>query len=352
MGLFSRKRYSIRISKNVRINFNKSGPKLNIRTPSLFSLGKSSGRKRTRTYHSSAYSKKLAILMREQQKLDQLAQNRLTVEKYENYIDIIRHVHKECDETVDWDAIHNEPIPFDPHGPGPREQKAQKKLDDYTPSWWDKLFGLEKSKKLQLTTEVNNAKAEDNNDMAAWQMRHNLAQRILDGDIEAFCEVIESSNPFEDLTEYGSDFEFSTDDPRYLEVEFKVKSKTVIPENSQSLTSTGKLSTKKLSKTAYYDYTQDYVCSCSIRLARELFALLPVSTIIVHAIDDIINSANGQLEEQVILSVAFTRNKFKTINFDYIDASDCVESFQHNMKFKKTAGFMPISRLDASQYSK
>ena len=163
--------------------------------------------------------------------------------------------------------------------------------------------------------------------------------------MEDYYDVIQEANPFEDLLEYGSGFEFGTDDPKLMEIEFQVKSDAVVPKNSRSLTKTGKLAEKPLTKTAYYDITQDYVCSCAIRLAREIFALLPVETVIVHAEDRILNTATGKDEIRTILSVRFQREGFSDINFDRIDPSDFLETFEHHMKFRKTAGFEPVTRL-------
>lgn len=163
--------------------------------------------------------------------------------------------------------------------------------------------------------------------------------------MEDYCDVIQEANPFEDLLEYGSGFEFGTDNPKLMEIEFQVRSDTVVPKNSRALTKTGKLTEKPLTKTAYYDITQDYVCSCAIRLAREIFALLPVETVIVHADDQVLNTATGKDEILTILSVKFQRKGFDHINFDRIDPSDFLETFEHRMKFKKTAGFEPVKRL-------
>ena len=87
------------------------------------------------------------------------------------------------------------------------------------------------------------------------------------------------------------------------------------------------------------------MCSCAIRLARELFAILPVTNVIVHAVDNIVNSTTGNQEDCTVLSVRFVKDKFDGINFDRIDASDFVECFEHNMKFMKTTGFKQIKRI-------
>ncbi len=164
-------------------------------------------------------------------------------------------------------------------------------------------------------------------------------------DIDAYFAAIQTANPFGELLEYGCDFEFGTEDPSVIEVEFQAMIGEIVPIEEVTLTKTGKLSKKELSKTAYYDLAQDYVCSCTLRIARELFALLPVDTVCVHVTDLRINSANGQEETCTILSVRFDRENFDRIRFEYIDPSDCVCSFPHQMKFGKTTGFHEVERV-------
>ena len=328
-------RYSINTRGRSRVS---AGP---------FSFSSSSKKRRSRSYNSSAYAKQAKIKKQlEKQKLEELQKNQLLVEQYETHIDMIKTVHKECDEPINWENIMNEPEPFPKGMPGPKEQAAQKEFSSFTPRFYEKWIpsmGDKRNNKLKESITV--AQQEDQDDYITWKESVEFAKRILSGDIESYYEAIQEANPFEDLTELGSGFEFGTDDPQVLEIEFAVKSETVVPKTSKSLTKTGKISEKALTKTAYYDITQDYVCSCSIRLAREIFGLLPVNMVIVHAVDSILNTSNGHLEPKTILSVAFTRKGFQNINFDNIDASDFTETFQYQMNFKKTAGFSPVNRL-------
>ncbi|WP_052343578.1 hypothetical protein [Bacillus massiliigorillae] len=113
-----------------------------------------------------------------------------------------------------------------------------------------------------------------------------IADKVLNGDIDTYFGVIEEMNPLGDLSEFGSGFEFSTDDASYLEVEFDAHSDKVIPTEEKKLTQTGKLSVKQMTKTKYFDLQQDYICSCTIRIARDLFALLPLQTVVVHAYEE------------------------------------------------------------------
>ena len=173
-----------------------------------------------------------------------------------------------------------------------------------------------------------------------------LAKKILAGDTDAYLEAVEQKRPFDDLLEYGSGFEVGTDDPSMLEVEFAVKSEDVIPELEYVLDAKGNLKEKELSKSAYYELVQDYVCSSILRVARDSFALLPVDRVVVHATDSMLNTATGMDEEMTIVSVVLERDRFENMNFEKIDPSDAVEACVHRMNFKKTKGFEAVDRIE------
>ena len=172
-----------------------------------------------------------------------------------------------------------------------------------------------------------------------------LQERVLQGDIDAYYEVIEQAQPFDELVDFGSEFEIGTEDPACIVAEFNIKEEDVIPDTMVTLTSTGKVSEKQMTKTAYYEMLQDYVCSVMIRMARDLFALLPVDKVIVHAVDNAVNTATGNKEEVTYVSVIFDRETFNKINLDAIDPSDSLSNFEYNMKFGKTTGFKPVVQL-------
>ena len=172
-----------------------------------------------------------------------------------------------------------------------------------------------------------------------------FAQSVLAGDIDAYFRVIEQVGPFDDLLEYGSGFEVGTDDPRFLEVEFQVKSDEIIPTQYPDMKASGELVMKDFSKSAYYELVQDYVSSTMLRVARDTFALLPVQQVIIHAVDKVLNPATGNDEEVTICSAKIKRDALATLNFERIDPSDCLESFESNVRFKKTTGYAPVDRV-------
>lgn len=139
-----------------------------------------------------------------------------------------------------------------------------------------------------------------------WKYYKSVAGKILKGDIDTYLQVIEDVRPLDDLLSFGGNFEFGTDNAGYMEIEFDVMPEEVLGQEYS------------------LELFCDYICAASIRVARDLFALLPVGIIIVHAV----------LNNQTVLSVLFNRHEMNRISFRDMP-QDIIKQFKHNMK-KKT----------------
>ena len=157
-----------------------------------------------------------------------------------------------------------------------------------------------------------------------WSYYHSMARQVLAGDIDAYLQLIYEVNPLEDLMEFGSGYTFGTDDPARMEVEFDV--------NTDALTS----AKASLRRGEYNDLLHDYICSTVIRIARDIFALLPVQEAAVHA----------QLKDETVISALFDRPTLEKIRFGFIDPSDTLARFRVHMDYSAEAGFAPVERIE------
>lgn len=87
--------------------------------------------------------------------------------------------------------------------------------------------------------------------------------------------------PFDDIIDLGSSLTLEMDTDR-VEVAFQARPEEVIPDTEKRLTAKGNVSTNQMTQTVRNHIYQDYVCSCVLRIARELFALLPVGQVLIH----------------------------------------------------------------------
>ena len=254
------------------------------------SKGKKSTKKETAAKGSSTKAAKAAPAAKQVNE-ELIAQSKAQLEEFAAGIEALKSVHKQSDGYIDWEAVANGAV--------------SGQIRELQP----------------------------------------FAQSVLAGDIDAYFRVIEQVGPFDDLLEYGSGFEVGTDDPKIMEIEFQVKSGDIIPTQYPDMKASGEIVMKDFSKSAYFELVQDYVSSTMLRVARDTFALLPVQTVIIHAVDKILNPATGNDEEVTIASAKIKRDAMATLNFERIDPSDCLESFESNVKFKKTTGYSPVDRV-------
>ena len=173
-------------------------------------------------------------------------------------------------------------------------------------------------------TLIQDSPPESCEDESFWSYCHEKAYDVLNGNIDSYLQIIQDVGPLEDLLDYGFGFECGTDDPNGMVVEFHTKENEIMPAKSS------------MAKEEYNDLLQDYICSCSIRIARDIFSLLPVSYVIVHAVSN----------DLTILSVKFERRTFTKIKFVGADASDIVEQYRHNMVFNCNDGFSSVAQLE------
>lgn len=268
---------------------------------------------------------------------------------YENHIATITSLHKNSDEEIHWNEIKDTKKPFE-FMHGPRQTQATLALEQYKPTMLEKLIPAKAQKtKDQLTRAIEQAAAEEKQEYEEWNHMLLLANSVLKGDIDAYFEVLKEMKPLDDLLDYIGDIEYGSNESTTMEVEYRVKYDEVVPTYVISLTPTGKVSKKELTKTAYFTIVQDYVASSAIRIARDLFAHLPLQTVVIHAMEHSVNSATGHEEENTIISIVFDRSILYSLNFDNIDPSSALTNFNHNMKFLKTTGFKPVERMTPKQ---
>lgn len=280
--------------------------------------------------------KELERRLKEQAKLSALEQARLEVEAHENELEVLLSVHKERSAAVDWWALASGLSPHDPARVARHELAAL-----------GKRTGVEEAREVD-EREYETARATYKSEFAQWEKMQSLARRVLAGEGRAYTEAVSESPAFTEISNLGSSIHLTVHDAKVVECELKVNGRNVIPADAKSLTAAGKLVVKTMPKARFHEIYQDYVCGCVLRLAREMFALLPVDTVILTATVDGIDSRTGHTAELPVLSVAATRLKIERLDFDHLDPSDALENFQHRgdlMTSRKSGEFVPIIPL-------
>lgn len=292
-----------------------------------------------------------------QEKQNALIDASNTVEEYNNYIYEITNLHKVCFSNLNWKEISEQPCPVEPKKQEVRQSKIKTKIEAYVPNKIEKILKIDKVRKTLLKKSlefgIQKDKEEYSNnlrqyeyDKNEWDINQKISKKLLSHKTEHYIEFLEEAAVFDDIDYLANNISFSSTDNDVLEVIANINtSDEMIPDEEHSLRQTGSLATKKMAKSKGLEIYQDYTCSSLMRVAREIFGLVPLNDIRLNCAVDMLNTSTGHIEKQVILSIYFPKENLEKINWDYIDPSDALSNFSHNIKFTKSGGFKPVEKI-------
>ena len=282
---------------------------------------------------------------------------RLEVEIYHAQISMLLSVHKDQTAAIDWRSVVASLPPAEPSRRRHRELRARQDevlaaagLSPFAAAWYSGALADARGADdhdYRQAVERYSAERDD------WAAGRELAGRVLAGNTTAYQDVLTQRILFTDAPDVGAVATVTAHDRHLAEVQLLVQGRDVLPAETKMLTSTGKVSVKPTAKGKFHEMCQDYVASCVIRAARELFGLLPFDKVLVTAsLPTTEFAAKDAVGSRPVLSVIFPRGTFSALPFDTLDPSDTVELFPHRGDVKasrKTAEFtaiLPLTRDD------
>ena len=127
--------------------------------------------------------------------------------------------------------------------------------------------------------------------MKKWAFYHKHAQKVLEGDLAAYTEVLQKANPLGELTEYAENITMQAQSADRLE--------SVFICNAELLKQHKKL----------------YLAAMGLRIARDLLACLPVEEVTV----------TGENDGKKVFAVTYTRMQLLHRNFVFTDPVELAE---------------------------
>jgi hypothetical protein len=266
---------------------------------------------------------------------------------YQEQIEHIQSFHKKSPQQVDWLKNVNHP-PFNKGEKGTNERKQEQIIYSYKPNFITKLFRLENVKRKQLEQDLQKAIDADQKAYSEWEELTQLADGIQQHQPEVYVEALKRYSDLLDNSELARQIEVTPSSDRQLAtISIYALPDSEFPQHELSMTKTGKISEKAMTKTKLYALYQNHVCSVSLHAIRVAFALLPLSEVLVHVYKKELDAAVGHEKEKVILSLKVNRAEVEGINFDLISPPETIASFNnHQMKFRKTKGFAEVEVVE------
>jgi hypothetical protein len=293
--------------------------------------------------------KELERQMKESEKLSELEQARLEVATHENELEVLLSIHKEQSAPIEWTSFASALPPHEPLRSRRHEFVAMLKngiaeLSDYAERGNATAEDARALDEREYQALRENYEAE----IVEWKRMCTLAKRVLVGDAGAYSEAISEFSSLSEIAHLGSSIHIRVYSPKLIECTLTVNGREAIPAEMKSLTAAGKLSVKAMPQARFHEIYQDYVCSCVLRVAREMLALLPIDEVLVTASVNAIDARTGKRAELPVLSAAMARKVIQQLDFERLDPSDSMENFSHRgdvMASRKGGEFLPIIPL-------
>lgn len=274
------------------------------------------------------------------------------VANWENYIDDLLNVHTDLTDHIDWNGLLNKKKPAEPKPNTDNFDKAKADLTHFKPKFFDFLKGGTDKVRKHLDDAFEQAPKKDminqqqalekyNSDLTEWENDRDLAKRLSIGESLAIQEVITELQTLTKTDLIGSVVNFSIED-NYVHAKPQVHTDEIIPNFRRKQLASGKLSETKMPAAQFNELYQDYVASVALKVAGDLFQLLPLDEVYVTCESEMLNTATGHKEALPILSVKFVRETFMQLKLTDIDPSDSMGNFNHVMSFRRTKGFTAI----------
>jgi hypothetical protein len=283
------------------------------------------------------------------------------VRRFENYLALLTTVHIDCGPARDWKVVvmaapPSEPVWVESES---REAIARSALASDRPGFFERLLGAHTGVIARLEAAVHEARAADRDEreralaahreaFEAWSTQTRLAQGVLGLELNACRAALEQAGAFDELPMLGAIVGLVAIEQPHATLVHRIEDPDVVPRRQVDLAANGKLATRDMAAAFRDALFKEHVCSCTLRIAREVFAALPVAIVSVHAELSRRDAGGDQPPPAAILGVQFERAAFGRLSFDAIQPAAAIASFPHRMSFHGAGGREAIEPRQAT----
>ncbi len=234
----------------------------------------------SRRHEREQHRKQRLLQQRQQQvaKLDAAQQAAHEVELYENSIDLITSVHRDCGEVWDWEAIQTAAPPPKPEYSNQLETAQRQREAQHQPAFLGSNEGPGGGDGKASERAIQEAKIADQaiHDIALkkyeskleeWKALQRIARGVLAGEAAAFKEALDELKPFEDIKEIGRNVQMQFTS-RHVQAVAHLHGPEIVAREIKTYLKSGTVSKKPASETYLHQTYQKHVCSCELRAAR------------------------------------------------------------------------------------
>jgi hypothetical protein len=276
---------------------------------------------------------------------------------YQSYVALMVTIHQDCGLPVDWAAKAVAPEPPVVAPTQRRETAARQALDAHRPSIFSRLLGRAEKKAQLLRYALDEARRNDvrENEQAAadykkrcelWALEKSTAAGVLAKNPDVYRGALDLANPFIELKEFRMRISLPSVAADAVTVECLIEDLELVPNSFLEMMPSGYVNSTAIELDLYWGLHRKFACSCALRVAREVFNLLPVDKVIVNIKDNKFDLETSIISYPIIFSVQFVRDLIVNVDFSDLDATYAVKAFDHRMTFNPTKGFKPVEPIE------
>lgn len=285
------------------------------------------------------------------------------VEAHNDYIRKLTEIHKSISKIPSWYLASDIKQPSEPLKTTDNEDYARKKLENYHPTFTDKLFKKAQKNIIALEKNLNDSIIRDNEEYNKKVDIYNAKVQKINSHLELNSNILrQSPDAYRQVVLEVIDFSQYDTLCKSLDMQFDHSNFMVeiahsdidelIPAKEYSALKSVRLSEKPLSSRKRLEMYQAHVMSSSVKVAREIFAYLPINSLVVNSKVRVLDPSTGIFEFKTVLSVLYDKHTFDNVNFENIMLSDFLNKFEFNMNFKVTKGFSAVKDINPPQNRK
>jgi len=250
------------------------------------------------------------------------------VEAYETYLQVIVSFHKSI-SGLNWKQLGHLESPVEPEKKNYFEKKIRREVSNFQPSLYERLFKKDKKKLNQLMERIPYEIEKDNqkyyqavDKYTDYLEEYKEIKTCYDGirgaDENTYLYWLNKSKAFDELYMHGIDLSFDYNEAT-LNVVVDYSQSKLIPMYSKKLIDDQVIAVV-LTESVRHDLLKDVIYSCTVRVAREIFELLPINKTIIK---------NYSKHDDPVLAVVFKRELFERLDIDASSTKYIVESFNY-----------------------
>lgn len=278
--------------------------------------------------------------------------NARDIEELETYINQVTSLHHETVDVWDWVEVAKRPKPKADAEEWMKSDAIRQQLTRHDGRFVQWLQGKGHETRAALDRAMEIARTLNQTQLLArlepyhadfvrWETEQIAAHGLLNGDDTIILSVIRQQQTLSRIHKLGRELGFSVQNGDVHAV-LTLHDLSIVPDFQFKYLPSGKLTEVKMPREKMLKLYRAYVASAALKVASDLFALLPHKEVFVSCIGSMFDPATEREEKWPVLSVKYGRERVKLLDMEKTDPVAALKLFEHAETFHPVNGMARV----------